>query len=271
MTQLSPGPGKDQYIEAIQSNTSLLADAARLGLNAPVPTCPGWYVATLAAHLGEVQRYWAHQVRTRSQKQEDMPDSAYNSYPGLLTWYQAAIEGKPDLDSIPAGLVEWLEEGAIELVAVFREVDCEERIWHWSGDNRAITHMRNQAMEATVHRWDVQNAHGVTTPIGPIIALDGIEQHFEVQIPAARRWGKPIQGRGETYHFHRTDGEGEWLVRFEGDEVKVQREHQKGDVAIRGSAEQLFLWLWGRIPTDRLEVHGDISLLDRYRELVPSS
>jgi hypothetical protein len=34
--------------------------------------------------------------------------------------------------------------------------------------------------------------------------------------------------------------------------------------------EDLFLWLWGRIPADRLEVYGDASLLPRYRELVPS-
>jgi hypothetical protein len=75
---------------------------------------------------------------------------------------------------------------------------------------------------------------------------------------------------GETYHFHRTDGEGEWLVRFEGDEVTLRHEHGKGDVAVRGPAEDLFLWLWGRIPADRPEVHGDASLLNHYRELVPS-
>jgi predicted lipid carrier protein YhbT len=125
-------------------------------------------------------------------------------------------------------------------------------------------------MEATVHRWDAQNAHGVTTLIDPVIARDGIDQHFEVQIPAARNWGKPIQGTGELYHFHRTDGDGEWLVQFQGDEVTVRHEHGKGDVAVRGTLEDLFLWLWGRIPADRLEIYGDASLLPRYRELVPS-
>lgn len=269
MTDTAPALGKDQYIDAIPANAPLLAEAARLGLMAPVPTCPGWYVATLVAHIGEVHRFWTHQVRTRAQEVQEMPLSVYDSCPGLLEWYRAAIEGKPDLDAIPDGLVEWFEEGATDLATAFREVDPDEPIWHWSGDNRAITHMRNQAMEVTVHRWDAQNAHGVTTPIDPVIALDGIEQHFEVQIPAARTWGTPAQGNGETYHFHRTDGEGEWLVRFQGDDVTVQREHARGDVAIRGSVEDLFLWLWGRIPADRLEVHGDASLLERYRALVP--
>jgi predicted lipid carrier protein YhbT len=62
---------------------------------------------------------------------------------------------------------------------------------------------------------------------------------------------------------------GEWLVRFNGDDVTVTREHGKGDVAVRGPVEDLFLWLWGRIPADRLEVFGDRSLLERYRQLVP--
>jgi predicted lipid carrier protein YhbT len=90
-------------------------------------------------------------------------------------------------------------------------------------------------------------------------------------IPAARQWGKPIQGGGEVYHFHSVDGNGEWLVRFQGDEVTVRHMHGKGDVAVRGTLEDLFLWLWGRISADRLQVYGDTSLLERYRQLVPSS
>lgn len=265
-----PAPlAKDQYIEAVAANSAQLADAARLGLTAPVLTCPGWYVATLVAHIGEVQRFWAHQVAQHGQTMLELPETAYESCPGLLPWYRAIERGHTDLSAIPEGLIGWFEGATAELVAAFRATEPEERIWHWSGDHRGITHMRNQAMEAMVHRFDAQNAHGVTTPLDPDLALDGIEQHFEVQVPACRRWGNPAPGQGETYHFHRTDGHGEWLVRFDGDDVTVRHEHAKGDVALRGSAEQLFLWLWGRLPADRLEVFGDRSLLDRYRALVP--
>jgi uncharacterized protein (TIGR03083 family) len=272
MTQSGGELTKDQYIAAVRANSTLLADAARSGLKDPVATCPGWYVATLTAHIGEVQRFWALQIRTRAQEAQDLPRSAYDSCPGLYDWQQAAESGQPDLDAIPKGLVNWFEQATAELVTAFQAIDPEEPVWHWSGDNRAITHMRNQAMEATVHRWDAQNAHAVTTPIDPIIAVDGINQHFQVQIPAARSWSEtPRPGSGETYHFHRTDGEGEWLVHFQGDGVTIRQEHSKGDVALRGSAENLFLWLWGRIPADRLDIHGDTDLLARYRELVPSS
>jgi uncharacterized protein (TIGR03083 family) len=260
---------KDHYIDAVRTNSAQLADAARLGLKLPVPTCPGWHVATLVTHIGEVQCFWTYQIVNRAQERQDLPPSAFDSCPGLLEWLDEVDEGNPDMDAIPGGLIEWFEGATDGLCAAFEAVEPDEQIWHWSGDNRAITHMRNQAIEATLHRWDAQNAHGITMSIEVATALDGIEQHFEVQIPAARQWSEPIQGSGETYHFHRTDGPGEWLVRFEGDEVTVHREHAKGDVAIRGTTENLFLWLAGRIPADRLEVHGDANLLARYRELVP--
>ncbi|HLJ67684.1 MAG TPA: maleylpyruvate isomerase family mycothiol-dependent enzyme [Chloroflexota bacterium] len=271
------GLSRDRYIAALRENSPLLVRAARLDLRAPVPTCPGWYVATLVAHVGEVHRFWALHVVRRAQEQQQLGEGAFASCPGLLPWLDGVDAGTPDLEAIPDGLVAWFERGAEELITAFEDVGAEEAIWHWSGDNRAITHMRNQAMEITVHRWDAENAQvmaghlAATSPIDEAIARDGVDQHFAVQIAAARRWGSPAAGTGETYHFHRTDGEGEWLVRFEGDDVTVAREHAKGDVAIRGTAEQLFLWLWGRIPADALEVHGDRALLERYRQLVPAS
>jgi uncharacterized protein (TIGR03083 family) len=228
-------------------------------------------VATLVAHIGEVQRFWAHQIVQRAQEPQDLPPAAFDSCPGLSEWYTSADKGDTNLEAIPAGLIEWFEDATRVLADAFTAIGPEERVWHWSGDDRGITHMRNQAMEATVHRWDAQNAHAATTPVDRDVAIDGIDQHFEVQVPAARRWGKPVQGSGETYHFHCTDGEGEWLVRFEDDGLEMRHEHAKGDVALQGSAEDLFLWLWGRLPADRLTVYGDTAVIERYRKLVPSS
>jgi len=39
---------------------------------------------------------------------------------------------------------------------------------------------------------------------------------------------------------------------------------------VRGTASDLLLFLWGRIPASQLEVFGDAALLNRYVELVPS-
>ena len=70
-----------------------------------------------------------------------------------------------------------------------------------------------------------------------------------------------MRGNGETLHLHCTDGEGEWLVRLDPDGVSSSHEHAKGDVAARGTASDLLLFLYGRVDPEQLEVFGDASLL----------
>ena len=69
-------------------------------------------------------------------------------------------------------------------------------------------------------------------------------------------------------HLHATDGDGEWLVRLGADGVVVTREHAKGDVALRASASDLLLFLYGRRDASVGEVFGDAALLDRWQQLV---
>ena len=49
----------------------------------------------------------------------------------------------------------------------------------------------------------------------------------------------------------------------------MTHEHAKGDVAVRGTASDLLLFVWGRLPGESLEVLGDASLIERFFELVP--
>jgi hypothetical protein len=67
-------------------------------------------------------------------------------------------------------------------------------------------------------------------------------------------------------HLHCTDTEGEWLIVRAGDDLVVTREHAKGDVAARGTASDLMLYLWGRVGADPLEVFGDAAALTRFRD-----
>jgi predicted lipid carrier protein YhbT len=66
-------------------------------------------------------------------------------------------------------------------------------------------------------------------------------------------------------HLHCTDLDGEWLVTLTSPRPTVERVHAKGDVAARGTASDLDLFLWGRIGGDALEVFGDRELLDRFQ------
>jgi len=260
---------KEPYLTAIHSNAALLAEGARLGLDAPVAGCPGWLVADVVGHIGFVHRTWAYYVRNRLQEPADVPHKELGALPGLDAWLERPTEVRHSLTGLPEGVIAWSAQGAVELEDALRGAEPDESVWHWSDNHHVSHHLRMQAIETLVHRWDVESAHGRTSPIDPELARDGIDQHFEVMLPARRKWGEPRVGSGETYHVHRTDGEGEWFVRFAPDDVEIRREHRKADVAIRGSAADLFLYLWGRIPAEQLDVVGDASLLERYRELVP--
>lgn len=261
------------YLSTFRADMDALLAAVRMRTDPPVPlvpSCPGWSVTDLVLHLGSVHRNVARIIRER--QREHVPVSRddlgwLDLNPVSLDWLVAgpAPRGEP----LPDRMLAWFERGAAELEGVFRATDPAEPVWTWSEDKTAGFWIRTQAVEAAIHRWDVQLAHGVERPIDAALAADGIDHTFDFLLPARREWGAPREGAGETYHFHRTDGPGEWLVRFDPGGVVVTREHAKGDVAARGSASDLLLFLWRRIPASRLEVFGDAALLDRYFALVP--
>jgi hypothetical protein len=122
--------------------------------------------------------------------------------------------------------------------------------------------VRRRAVETSIHRYDVQLAGTATSPLDGELAADGIEEFFDVFLKRLQDGLTGVQG---TIHLHCTDAAGEWLLTPGEGGITVTREHAKGDVAARGTASNLLLWLWGRVPRDDLEVFGDASLLDQFR------
>src|SRR5439155_3667823 len=126
---------------------------------------------------------------------------------------------------------------------------------------------RRMAHETAIHRVDGELAAGRTvatlTAIDPEVAADGIDEFLDLMLPA----DVTFDAAG-TIHVHATDTPGEWLIRVGPDGVTVTKEHAKGDVAVRGPAQDLLLLLWNRRGPDGLEVFGDQSLLDAWRDRV---
>jgi hypothetical protein len=123
--------------------------------------------------------------------------------------------------------------------------------------------LRSLALEMSIHRWDADNAFGDPAPLDPDLACDGIEEFFTVALPGLLQHRGQRAGTGQTVHLHRTDGEGEWMITL-NELPEVTHEHGKGDAAVRGTASDLLLSLWGRI--DPPEAFGDTSILDHLRE-----
>jgi uncharacterized protein (TIGR03083 family) len=237
----------DEYCDALRREGRSLGVAARAaGIEAPVPSCPEWNIADLLGHVGRLH----HWVTTIVESHGDDPTEHWTN-----------AEPPP-----PAARLEWFEAG-VDLVAdALLRVDPTTEVWSWTDDRTAGFWARRQANETAVHRWDAQGAHGTVEPIEHTLAVDGIDEFFGL-IPFWRG-ASAVQGGGETIHLHATDGDGEWLMRLAAGAVIVTREHAKGDVAGRGTASDLMLFLYGRVAPSALEVFGDGPLLDRWHEQV---
>jgi uncharacterized protein (TIGR03083 family) len=235
-----------RLLEALGAEGAALADAAGRDLAADVPTCPGWTVADLVLHTGMVHRHKTEIVRGR-----------------LL---EPPRPWPPPAPSVHL-LLGWYRDGLWELVTVLEREDPATHVWSWYRPDQTVGFWRrHMAHETTVHRADAERAHGEPAPVPSDVAVDGIDELLDVMLVPELE-GEPVGGRGESLHLHAGDAEGEWLLRLLPAAVEVERGHAKGDAAARGTASDLYLWLYGRVPAERLEVLGDAALLARVREL----
>jgi len=233
----------DQHLlDAVRADGTAFASCLDRGpLDRRVPGCPEWSLADLAAHLGFIHRNVARvaaQPADEKMQWLTVPDPTGD----LGTWMREGLDQ----------VLETLERDADEMVATF--VGPQPRRW-WR---------RRQAHETSVHRWDAESAIGDPTPIDPELAVDGVDELFETFLPRVKPEG--FGGDGATVHLHATDTDGEWVLRFDADAVRVERAHRKGDVAARGSASDLLLFLYGRRAAAELDVFGDATILDRWQD-----
>jgi uncharacterized protein (TIGR03083 family) len=240
---------RSAYPASISRDGDALLAAAALGLDAAVPTCPGWSVERLVGHMGRVFRWTAGWVAAGAAPEVERPPSGE----AVQAWTRAGLDQ----------LLDALEEAATG------ERSSAATVATWAGDQPPIFWPRRMAIETALHRFDAESAHGHGRPITTALALAAIDELFEVLLPWRGTSG--LDPGGETLHLHATDveaGQGEWLITLGADGIAVEHAHAKGDVAVRGTASDLLLLLWNRVPADRFEVFGDQGLLDRWRDAV---
>lgn len=233
----------------------------------PVPSCPNWSVTDLIAHLGQVHRGVALVVRERMSTPPDIRDESIYHLPADHNGWPAPGAAGPTPGPVPVGIVDWFVQGAAELARLLADRDPADVAWTWWTDHTMGFWARMQTIEAALHRWDAQAALGVARPIDAELATDIVLQTFQVMAPFRRQVHEAPPGAGETFRFRRTDGRDTWTVVFDGAEVRLA--DGRPDVEIAGSASDLALFVWRRIPADRLAVRGDRDVLDRYFTLVP--
>jgi uncharacterized protein (TIGR03083 family) len=226
---IDPSDGLGQLERAAADVVGLLAEAE---LDLPVPSCPGWTVADLVAHLGETHLWAEHCMRLRDPNAPE-PDAPATDRARLAAWYA---------------------ECAGVLVQTLRATDPGSECWTFGPAPRtAAFWFRRQAHEAAMHRWDLGAALGRDLGYPDSLAGDGIDEVVHVFFPRQVRLGRmaPL-GRSLAVH---ADGLGRWVLA--GDGTAGTATHL--DAEIGGPADALLLLLWGRIRLDdpRIELTGD--------------
>jgi uncharacterized protein (TIGR03083 family) len=230
------------YLDVFRNLSIAMLKSAQANLEVPVPSCPGWTVAELIAHVGATWGWAAAIVRTGAR--DELPSSP---------------EGAGGTE-----LLEWAAEQSRQLFDALKDADPDSDCWTFGLPRSRLFWFRRQALETAVHAWDVQHAIGQPDPIDSDLATDGIDEFLAVMLPRHIQ-RQPDTWTGQSLHLHRTDGDGEWMIRLgPGASLSTERTHGQGDMALRGPASSLYLWCLNRLPSIDLELIGDGALADRW-------
>lgn len=238
-----------EYLERVaqlEIDGRRLIDVAVLDLTAAIPTCPEWSAKDLLAHTAQVWNFMDTMVTS-------------------LAADPSPLAGLVPVEADDPSLVATAEATLERLSRSLRAADPSAAVWTWSPADQTVGfYARRGQFETLVHRIDAEIAAGDRTPIDGDMAVDGIDERLTVVV------GPDAEPRPEgSLHLHRTDGEGEFMLTVEGERVVIGREHGKGDAALRGTGEELFLAMWGRRDLDGLELFGDAAIAQQWIDLGP--
>ena len=237
-----------EYMGSLQRDCAEMAEVATGSMDAPVPGCPDWDVRKLLKHAGLVLHFWTEIAENQLQDRRDVRRGR-----------------APDEDEM---LLTWFNEVSNHSAEVLGAADPATQVWTWAPRKDVGFIQRRMPQELAVHGWDARSAVSDSPrPIDPEMAADGVDEFFDTFVLGYQGGDGPKgPASSGTLHLHQTDEDGEWFVRYGPDGVTFSKEHAKGDAAVRGTASDLLLMLWRRVPTDSdsLEVFGDRANLEAF-------
>jgi uncharacterized protein (TIGR03083 family) len=233
----------ETYGLLLRADAGRLREVAAMGLEAPVPSCPGWTVADVVAHTAEV---YEHKVACT--RLGHAPDP----------WPPPEGEGREPIAAF--------DDALGDLLRLFESHDNEHpsHTW-WPPDQTVGFWMRRMALETAVHRVDVELAHDVVTPVDRELARDGIDELF-VMMLAGDEWAEHGTEAPVDAVVRLTCAGRSWTVTLDADAVTVDRSAAgEAAVEIAGDPSALYLWLWGRGSAESLVLVGDQEVAAGFR------
>ena len=238
-----------EHLARLREEGELFAEAATAaGLDAAVPTCPGWQVRDLVQHLGGVHRWATSYVVTGNPKPSSEKEDA--------RYFAAIGDGEllPAYRSAHAALVGALA-GAPSDLACWTFLAAPSPLAFWT---------RRQAHETTIHRVDAEMASGRACACEAGFGADGIDELLYGFFSRAR--GRLVADPPVALGIRATDTGDTWTIRIEPDRRAVTGGVGEADCVVSGPAADLYLLLWNRrTPDERFSIEGNRHVLDLWR------
>ena len=228
------------YATSLRRDDGRLLRAARRGLDTPVVSCPGWTMADLVFHVGQVHGFWGQIVAGRL---TDLRDTVPTERP-------------PDEE-----LLAWFGETCDRVADVLDHADPRDVVWSWSAQKDVAFVQRRMAHEAAVHAWDAVGAVGAAEPIDADLAIDGIDEYIDLFMPAWVR--QPVDPGPYSVSLRASDRPARWWLEVRHGELSTSRGGLVADVTVGGTTSDLLLLLWGRAEPGALELEGEPTALER--------
>jgi uncharacterized protein (TIGR03083 family) len=241
-----------EHITAIGREARLLAEAARIGgLDADVPSCPGWDMRALLSHLSMIHLWAAGHVAELHPGSWGDLESLSEFWPGLAAFW-------PDDEE----LVDWYLEVNDNLVRTLESAPVDKERWTFYGAPSTLAMWaRRQAHETAIHRFDAENTAGIATEFDSTLASDGIDEMFTRMAP--RYKGFP---ETQTMSVHATDTDDRWHLTITPNELTTIRVDRPADLTLSGNASDLYLAVWNRGDDSNITIGGDRDVLDQWRD-----
>jgi uncharacterized protein (TIGR03083 family) len=243
-----------EHIDSLERDGKLLVSVAQASdLDRPVPSCPGWHLADLLAHIGFVH-HWAASYVSHGWT-EMVPEKDEQEIFGT-------VPGRPEL-------VDWAEEGHASLVAALREAPGDLKCWTFLPAPSPLAFWaRRQAHETAIHRADAElTSSGAVTPFEPGFAADGIDELLFGFLARRKREG-PEGASEASITLQATDFAASWTARFGPDWCSALEGDHGGELSVRATASDLYLFAWNRHGAEGLELSGNRDAVKRWQESV---
>ena len=247
-----------EHIAAIAGEGRLLAEAARsAGLDAPVPTCPGWATRDLVRHLGLIHLWAASHVAFPHEQPSLADEAEQRAFTGRF-WPELGVFWVDDGD-----LIDWYLQTNANLVDSLEAAPADLEAWTFlpAPSPRAMW-ARRQAHETAIHRYDAEAANADPSGYDMAFASDGIDEILR-GMTTRRRLDVPVSDP-QSMLVHAVDIDHRWLVTLDSDVVTVVREGGSADCTVAADASDLYLALWNRTGDSRLRVEGSREALDTW-------